>query len=751
MKSLIHDREKRPQRSTPILQRESVINGDYHPLSDSPAPSNSTDTERNPFTVGLSFPQARAPRDRYSATLHRLQRSRDLHDWVRQSGQNLPTPPPTASDKGRGFDLEYLDFSEVSNQNFQGYRNNNQDPFQNNYNNQQQASSGNGVAMFPSLQDMLIPDCVGYGYRSSRPFSSSDITSLNLQPTNTPCNSLIFSSSAQTYAGERVLTGSPRTSEAERYYRTSPQRFTAEGDFTTPAQSHEAGIEYATSPQSYAAELDFATPRSHEAEMVYATSPESYTTKVNSATPRSHEVELDYSTSPESYPAKSNLTILQSHAEEPAGSISPRSYTADRDSTTPQIHVEEPDDATSPESHTVDSYYAASPQNYAAERREEDIASTPVRFENDSQDITLEEFLGLSDEDCLEQLEVGLDEKGPNMHSSPLIDLSSPQNQHRLSEKADSKSSVETARPLNTPEAIEDYEAAFVSFSLNAPESDPQTIATYACTFMAQHLDFDLTYAVELSPKLPNMRYSQLVALGGMEKRIVAGYNMLVPMELSTAIHLNALRSRVGVSYRFEKIPDVDDDFETGYLLPIHTEQRALSERSSGIVIGAFRKRRTNYVEREDEAVYLRQMIDAFESRFLKGAQADHQRRSQSETAEPKPFPANEAVDISDKFYEMPRGRQLRRIPDKLPAQPTRMSHSKKFSDGHEDKKERISSPSRIPIPTNSIRRAYPPQYARDDPASVGMQYYNTSGSNYGGTRAEATAAQIARQKYRKK
>jgi hypothetical protein len=568
MKSLATQREGMGRRSTPILQRESVINGDYHPVpSEASTPSPPTES---PFEVGLSFPQARAPRDRYSATLHQLQRSRDLDNWVRQSRENLPTPPRTATEKG---DNPSQALGEASNHVFS--------------NNVDDSPSNAGVSIFPFLQDMLIPDGEGYGYRTSRPFSSSDITSLNIQPTNTPCNSLIFTESPQ--------------SQGER------------------------------------------------------------------------------------------------EAEEKKSRV-----------------------------------------------------NTGFQL-NGSQDITLEEFLGLSDEDCSEEQDVGFaGDDTSSDHGSLLIDMSTPKPLYQFSHEAKSQKSVDTTPPKDTSNTIETYGKAFGRFSNNGRVIDPQTTAAYACAFIAKKLDYELIYAVELSPKMPNMQYRQLVASGGMAKRIVAAHGLTEPIDLCTTFHLNALRSRVGVSYKFDSIPGVNNDYETGYLIPIHTEQRALAERSSGIVIGAFRKRKTDYIERQDEGAALREMVTCLQDYFLKGADADDH-KSKTEDAEPKPFPANEAVDINDKFYDPPRGRQIHRgsaqappsKKDSLKAQIKRQLsvHQEHLTDGPH------KSPSNISVPTRAGRRAYPPQYARQDPSTLQMQYIRSSFNKLQDPQADSKSSQATRKK----
>lgn len=420
--SLLGNDELLDRRSTPILQRDSVINGDYHAVPAKLSTSNNVDNY-------LHFP-LKTPRNLNTPALHGAQRN---YCYIEQ------TPPSTASDDGHQIGRRGKSFGD-----------------------HEKLSVDSAVNLFPSLQDLITPDSPRFESPSPRPFSSSDITSLNLQPVNTPRNS--------------VMVG---TSEVQ------------------------------------------------------------------------------------------------------------------------------------------------------------------------TSNVTIEAFLALSDEDCIERLELdstGNENSDIPSQSLPLIDLSPSQAQTLRSDEAENQRSlIVRPRPLQIKAGIR---AAALSDYSQDP-TDVQAAVAFACHYLATNLGFDLIYVAEIIPKRLGMSDKELLAPGGIEKRVLAAHGVVKPLDLSSPVHLEVLRTRGGFDYALNSKEYNDDEFELGYLIPLHTELGALRLRSSGLVVGAYKKRGRDDgdVNRKVEADKLRQSAEDLKPVFLKATHLQLQRSST-----PNPYPANEAVEIGHPF-----------------------------------------------------------------------------------------------------
>jgi hypothetical protein len=426
MDNMLGNNELLDRRSTPILQRDSVINGEYHAVTTmSPKPDKSDNHARFPMNSTRN----------YTPKFHGAQQSRG---YIEQ------TPPSTASDDG--------------------HQNSRSGAYFCNYEN---PSVDSGVNVFPSLQDMITPDSGRFESPSPRPFSSSDITSLNIQPTNTPRNSLI------------------------------------------------GPIELQTS------------------------------------------------------------------------------------------------------------------------------------------NVTIEAFLALSDEDCTERLDVDQAESDTtDMPSSPpLVNFPSSHARNLSSGEANNQKSL-ILRPqlqhmmaIPSPDALSERSHASSGTSVQAE-------VAYACHSLSKSLGYDMIYVAEVIPKQPGMSDKELVAPGGIEKRILAAHGVDRPLDLSSPVHLDVLRTRGGFDYALNS-KEYDDDYDIGYLIPLHTELGPLRLRSSGLVVGAYKKRGRDddSVSRKEEADKLRRGAEKLKHVFLKATRLQLQR-----SPSPNPYPANEAVEVGGSFTSTQQG-----------------------------------------------------------------------------------------------
>ena len=145
-------------RSTPLLQRDSIINGDYEK---SMATSSYISTEVKQVGAKPRHPQRfyeeQAPSIRSSSTFSSLQPSQGLL---------CEQTPPSSAEPGHGPTFSNL-----------------QQGFGRNF---KQLLVNPELSTYPQLQDMITPEYPDFDI--SRPFSGSDLTSVHREPNNTPHN-----------------------------------------------------------------------------------------------------------------------------------------------------------------------------------------------------------------------------------------------------------------------------------------------------------------------------------------------------------------------------------------------------------------------------------------------------------------------------------------------------------------------------------------------------------------------------------
>ncbi|RDL38312.1 uncharacterized protein BP5553_02652 [Venustampulla echinocandica] len=145
-------------RSTPLLQRDSVINGDIHQRYERPTrPFDAAEMHEDLFPPALKFHKAKTP----PMALKNFSKSSPAE--VFGSG-NQHTPPSSANSDSEEWDSKLQGLARD--------------------NNEVSVYSGANPQLFS--QDVTTPDSDNWCSSSPRPWSSSDITSLNINPPNTP-------------------------------------------------------------------------------------------------------------------------------------------------------------------------------------------------------------------------------------------------------------------------------------------------------------------------------------------------------------------------------------------------------------------------------------------------------------------------------------------------------------------------------------------------------------------------------------
>lgn len=263
-------------------------------------------------------------------------------------------------------------------------------------------------------------------------------------------------------------------------------------------------------------------------------------------------------------------------------------------------------------------------------------------------DLTVENFMSLTDLDCAEESP----DSTPSQSSS-LLNYASPNTEFTSSPTAISSpiSPHLTVSSISTTTSSRSGRSAIrASKSSDRIAPDPMAEAAFSCAFSAQSLGYDLIYAVEIHPAGSFMTDEQLLAPGGLRKRILCAYGLDQPLELSSEVHLRVLRCRGyelwvnSAGYQHE-----DGEYQSGCLIPIKTDGRPRKTRNSGIVFGAFRKLKpiesgtvhsaSSDVERLlDAANVLKDILLKFNVR--------KPRKANTEPSSPNRYPANEATEV---------------------------------------------------------------------------------------------------------
>ncbi|KAK0119867.1 hypothetical protein ONS95_011297 [Cadophora gregata] len=247
--------------------------------------------------------------------------------------------------------------------------------------------------------------------------------------------------------------------------------------------------------------------------------------------------------------------------------------------------------------------------------------------------------------------------------SSPLIDLSIPDiedNSHQQMEKSIGIYNSPSTRVKRMPSTLTAYTSECV-YSLS---DECLEEAAYACAFHAQSMGYDLIYAVEIKPARQFMSEQELLGPNGLHKRILVAYGLTTPLDLASDMHIRVLRGRGGEHWN-DDLADTrhgDANYQTGLLIPILSEGGPKRLRSSGIVMGAFRKpgsMANGYVhspaaDMERLVDFADQLKDIFQKKERK------QHRSNTEAPFSAAYPANEAqeVELKTHSFDVPRSRR---------------------------------------------------------------------------------------------
>jgi hypothetical protein len=280
------------------------------------------------------------------------------------------------------------------------------------------------------------------------------------------------------------------------------------------------------------------------------------------------------------------------------------------------------------------------PPNTPAQSLVDGEEPTPPNF-----DLTIENFMSLSDNDCAEEPR---QEKSIEcaVQSSPLLDLSSPAIEAQRSEKM-AKQSAFPVPALSTRHTMASISTSISSHSRDV--QDTMAEAAFACAFSAQNLGYDLIYAVEIKPTRQFMTDAELHTPGGLQKRILVAYGLERPLELSSDVHIRVVRSRGYETWENHRSTYEQDEYRTGYLIPICTEGGPRRLRSSGIIFGAFRKAKHDIGGIPSPAADMERLLDAaqvLKEILLKPTIRPKPKRSNTEPSAPRPYPANEAVEV---------------------------------------------------------------------------------------------------------
>lgn len=220
-----------------------------------------------------------------------------------------------------------------------------------------------------------------------------------------------------------------------------------------------------------------------------------------------------------------------------------------------------------------------------------------------------------------------------------------------------------------------DMERAFTSDSTSQEvlgSVDIQAEARFAAELWAKNLEFDAIYAVELIPKRKLMRQSELKTPGNVETRILVAYGLPDPINFDIPIHLDVLRGSGAITW--ENKNAMPKEYSRGFMMPLLFENGVLDYRSSGVVFGAFRKRPDDINElrnlRSTEVERLQRAASVLKDILCKSPWLG--RPSQGEVGplpspSPQPYPANEAIEVSNVSLDAGMATRARRKKPKNP------------------------------------------------------------------------------------
>jgi hypothetical protein len=145
------------------------------------------------------------------------------------------------------------------------------------------------------------------------------------------------------------------------------------------------------------------------------------------------------------------------------------------------------------------------------------------------------------------------------------------------------------SRDVFTSRGMDD--GSIMSANHSPSREDARAEAALICSRAARRLGYDLIYAVELNPALDAIDETKILEPGTLPISILAAYGMNEPFRPDPQVHIDALRSKG--FYYWQAPPNANNTtggYHSGCLIAIPTQGGVQHLRTSGIVIGAFRK-----------------------------------------------------------------------------------------------------------------------------------------------------------------
>lgn len=249
-------------------------------------------------------------------------------------------------------------------------------------------------------------------------------------------------------------------------------------------------------------------------------------------------------------------------------------------------------------------------------------------------ELTVEDFLSLTDLDCAEPTEADRSATGAHQPWSSEGDVDSS-----------TKSPISSTRHGS----ISTDGSSHSSLTRSSREVRKSLAeAAFSCSFTAQSLGYDLVYAAEVKPNSPYLTDEELSHPGMTEVKILVAYGLNKKTQLNADLHLQALRSQgyhtighnPGHIYQ-------DDEFERGYLIPLTEDEGPREKCRSGVVFCAYRRPRTQEFSPPHQSVEVKKLIGAGKAlhRILKRA-AERQGPNRPLPVPLRAFPAHEAVEV---------------------------------------------------------------------------------------------------------
>ena len=252
-------------------------------------------------------------------------------------------------------------------------------------------------------------------------------------------------------------------------------------------------------------------------------------------------------------------------------------------------------------------------------------------------ELTVENFLSLSDNDCAEQ------------DSPPLIDLSTPEKQLKKTKK---KKRQRLTPPVSSRLTIPSISTMDTSESRDS--KNPKVQAALACAGFARKLGFDLMYVLAIQPIRSSMTEQELFAPGGVQTNLMVVYGLKKRMDFDPILHINVLRGR-GYQSITDKDATLDNgDYRVGVLIPLQTDNEVpVMKRSTGLIFAAYRLPRPSEIGqplRKESQERIKELKDAALAlkHILLGESEDRRspRKFNSEPSSPKRYLANEAQEV---------------------------------------------------------------------------------------------------------